>query len=191
MTLRSKLATLGALVTVLALASPAQAATSDTSITLNAGTLDYTTPFSAGNFPNTTLNGLPQVVHAGVNPWTVTDGRGSLLNGWNLTISATQFSTGGGSPHTLPTGSMTLATVPVPSTSVGNVSLPPVPVPLAAALDGGSAQKVATSAVGQGLGQWTFTSLNPAGGDLALVVPASAVAGTYTSTITSTLSTGP
>jgi hypothetical protein len=191
MALRSKLATLGALVAALALASPVQAATSNTSITLGAGTLDYTTPFSTGNFPNTTLNGLPQLVHANVNPWTVTDARGSLLNGWNVTVSASQFATSGGSPNTLPTGSMTLATVPVPSTAVGNVSLPPVPVPLAAAIDGGSAQKIATSAIGQGLGGWTFTPLNAGGGDLALIVPPSAVAGTYTSTITTTLSTGP
>jgi opacity protein-like surface antigen len=191
MTLRSKLAALAATAVALAAAPAAQAATSNTSVTLGAGTLDYTTPFSSGNFPNTTLTGVPQLVHAAVNPWTVTDARGSLLNGWNLTVSASQFSTGGGSPSTLPTGSMTLVSVPVPSTTVGNVSLPPVPVPLAAAIDGGSAQKIATAAVAQGLGQWTFTSLNPAGGDLALTVPPAAVAGTYTSTITTTLSTGP
>ncbi|HMJ95037.1 MAG TPA: WxL domain-containing protein [Thermoleophilaceae bacterium] len=169
----------------------AQAALDDTSISLLAGTLDYTTPFTADNFPATSLTGLPQAVHATVNPWVVTDSRGSLIAGWNMTISATQFTTGGGSPNTLPAGSMTMATTPVPSTTFGNISLPPTPVAAAAALDGGAAQKIATSAIAQGLGRWTFTPVNLLGGDLTLNVPASAAAGTYTSTITTTLATGP
>lgn len=174
-----------------ALPAAAPAATTDTSITLGAGALTYTTPLSAANFPNTTLTGLPQAVHASINPWVVTDARGSLLNGWNVTVSASQFSTGGASPSTLPSGSLTLATPAVPTTTVGNVSVPPVPQPLAAPIDGGSTQKLVSAAVGTGLGQWTFTPLNPAGGDLLLNVPPGAVAGTYTSTITTTLSTGP
>jgi hypothetical protein len=183
--LSALLATLGVL------PSSAAAATTTPSITLDAGTLSYTTPFTAQNFPNTTLTGLPQTVHAPVNAWVVTDARGSLLNGWNVTVSASQFSTGGGSPSTLPTGSLTLATPPVPSTTVGNLSLPPVPVPPAAPIDGGSTQKIVTAALAAGLGQWTFTPLNAAGGDLLLSVPAGAAAGTYTSTITTTLATGP
>jgi hypothetical protein len=167
MSTRSRLTAVAAAVAALVGAPAAQAATDNTSVTLGPGTLDYTTPFSAGDFPNTTLNG------------------------WNVTVSASQFSTGGGSPSTLPTGSMTLATVPVPTTTLGNVSLPPIPVPLTSAIDGGSTQKMATAALAQGLGQWTFTSLNAGGGDLLLTVPPSALAGTYTSTITTTLATGP
>jgi len=180
-----------ATVALLTLTPAAQAALDDTSISLLAGTLDYTTPFTADNFPATSLTGLPQAVHATVNPWVVTDSRGSLIAGWNMTISATQFTTGGGSPNTLPAGSMTMATTPVPSTTFGNISLPPTPVAAAAALDGGAAQKIATSAIAQGLGRWTFTPVNLLGGDLTLNVPASAAAGTYTSTITTTLATGP
>jgi putative surface cell wall-binding protein len=173
----------------LAAAPVAQAATDDTSITLAAGELTYTTPFTAGDFPSTTLTGLAQTKRASVNAWTVTDARGSLLNGWNVTVAASQFTAGGG--KTLPTGSMTLATPPAPTTTFGNLSLPPVPVPLAAPIDGGSTQKMATAAVAQGLGQWTFTSVNAGGGDLALTVPPDAQAGTYTSTITTTLASGP
>jgi hypothetical protein len=180
-----------AAVMLLSLAGAAQAATDSTSINLLGGTLDYTTPVTADDFPATTLTGLPQSVHAPLNPWVVTDGRGSLVSGWNVTVSATQFSTGGGSPVTLPTGSMTLANAPTSATPLGNISLPPLPVPLAGAIDGGAAQKMATAALAQGLGRWTFTPLNLVGGDLTLNIPAGAVAGTYTSTITTTLATGP
>ena len=173
------------------LSADAMAATTSPSITLGAGTLTYTTPFAAANFPNTTLTGVAQTVHAVVDPWVVTDARGSLLNGWNVTISASQFSTGGGSPSTLPTGSLSLATPPVPTTTTGNLSVAPVPVPPPAPIDGGSTQKIVTALIATGLGQWTFSPLNAAGGDLALTVPAAAVAGTYTSTITTTLATGP
>lgn len=100
--LRRRLIPMLATVAALALTPAAHAATDTTSVSLLAGTLDYTTPFTAGNFPATTLTGLPQVVHATVNPWIVTDGRGSPLNGWNVTISATQFSTGGASPTPCP-----------------------------------------------------------------------------------------
>jgi hypothetical protein len=179
------------LVTLGALPGSATAATTTPSITLGAGTLTYTTPFTAQNFPNTTLTGLAQSVHASINTWAVTDARGSLLNGWNVTVAASQFTTGGGSPSTLPTGSMSLATPAVPTTTGGNLSVAPVPVATAAPIDGGSTQKIATAAIATGLGEWIFTPLNVAGGDLLLSVPAGAVAGTYTSTITTTLATGP
>jgi len=99
----------------------------------------------------------------------VTDARGSLLNGWNVTVSASQFSTGGGSPSTLPTGSLTLATPPVPSTTVGNLSLPSGPGPACGA-DRLEARRKRSlpAALAAGLGQWTFTPLNAAGGDLLL-----------------------
>jgi putative surface cell wall-binding protein len=183
--LSALLATLGAL------PASAAAATTTPSITLGPGTLSYTTPLTAQNFPNTTLTGLAQTVHAPLNPWAVTDARGSLLNGWNVTVSASQFSTGGGSPNTLPTGSLSLTTPPVPTTTLGNLSVPPVPVPTAAPIDGGSTQKIVTALLATGLGEWNFTPLNVAAGDLLLIVPAGAVAGTYTSTITTTLATGP
>lgn len=167
----------------------ALAETDNTQITLNGGALSYSTPFSAGNFPTTSLTGLQQVARANVNPWTITDARGSLTAGWNVTVAASQFTDGS---KTLPTGSMSLVNVPTIGTTVGNLSLPPVSVPAALAIDGGgAAQKIATAAIAQGLGQWTLTPLNAAGGDLILTIPPDAQPGTYTSTITTTLATGP
>jgi hypothetical protein len=169
----------------------ASAATDNTQITLAAGALTYTTPFSAENFPNTSLTGVQQTVRASVNPWKVTDARGSLLNGWNVTVAASRFTDTVDNTKQLPAGSLALVNTPTTSTTLGNVSLPPATPAVAAAIDGGTTQKLASAAVAQGLGEWTFTPVNAAGGDLALTVPPTAVAGTYVSTITTTLATGP
>jgi len=173
------------------------AATDDTNITINGGTLNYTTPFSAGDFPATTLSGIPQAKTANVNPWTVTDNRGSGA-GWNVTIAASRFTcstSGTCGTDQFPTSSLTLATVGVPSTDPANLlgpppAIPPVFTPAVSALDsGGAAQKIASAAALplNGSGAWTFTH---AAGGLALVVPASVTPGTYTSTITTTLASG-
>ena len=169
----------------------ASAATDETQVTLSAGDLTYTTPFSAGNFPNTSLTGLQQVVRASVNPWKVTDARGGLLNGWNVTVSASRFTDTADNTKKLPAGSLALVNTPSVATTAGNTSLPPVGVPIAAAIDGGTTQKVATAAVAQGLGEWSFSPQNSGGGDLLLTVPPDAQPGTYVSTITTTLATGP
>lgn len=184
--------------TLALLPSGALAADDDTSITINGGTLDYTTPFTAGDFPATTLTGLPQLKTANISDWTVNDARGSG-DGWNVGISATPFTcTTAGTCGTsaFPDQSLRVATLAVPSTDVGNLSTPP----LVSALSGLTgidttagttfkiAQSGATAGPMLGVGQWTFT--NPAGG-LAVTVPASTAPGTYTSTITTTLSSGP
>ena len=181
-------------IAALALPSSALAATDDTNITINGGVLNYTTPFSAGDFPATTLNGLPQAKTANINDWTVTDNRGSAA-GWNLTISASRFTcstSGTCGTDQFPSSSLTLATVGVPTTDLlNNVAIPPVFVPAVTPLDsGGAAQKIATAAALplNGTGAWTFSH---AAGGLALVVPASTSPGTYTSTITTTLASGP
>lgn len=184
-----KLITLLAALSALALASPAQAATDSTSVTINAGTLDYTTPLTAGDFPSVTLDGTQKVVNADVNPYVVTDSRGGSA-GWNLTIEASQFTTSGSA--TLPQGSLVMALPPVPTKdAVTNpLGLPPTVQATLSAIDGGSAQKVVSAAALPlvGAGAWTFTPLANA---LTLTVPAAATAGTYSSTITTTLSTGP
>lgn len=176
--------------TASALLAPAaaHAATDDTSVSILGGSLAYTTPFAAGDFPATTLTGLVQTKLANVDPFVVTDSRGGSA-GWNLTIAASQFTAGS---NTLPTGSLTMAVPPVPTTSLTNLGVAPVPNAALAAtpIDGGSTQKIASAAavpLGGG-GQWTFT---PLAGALTLNVPPAVAPGTYTSTITTTLSTGP
>lgn len=169
-------------------AGTAQAADDTTSVAIAAGALEYTTPLAADNFPNVTLSGASQTVTANASPYVVTDSRGGAA-GWNLTIAATQFATSGS--DTLPTGSMRMTLPPVPTTTLGNLGIPPVvtATPLGP-IDGAAAQKVASAAAVPlgGAGRWTFTPLAAA---LALTVPPAVTPGTYTSTITTTLATGP
>jgi WxL domain surface cell wall-binding len=174
-------------IAALALPSAATAATDTTSIALAGGTLTYTTPFTANDFPNTTLTGIQQTVTTDVNPYVVTDSRGGSA-GWNLTIAASQFSDGSG--HTLATGSLAMVLPPVPTTTVGNLGITPVVSASLSPIDGGTTQKIASALAVPlgGAGQWTFTPLT---GALVLTVPPSVTPGTYTSTITTTLSTGP
>ena len=184
-----KLVMIAAALGLLALAGPARAAVDPTSITIAGGTLEYTTPLTAGNFPNVTLDGTPKVVTANVNPYVVTDSRGGSA-GWNLTIQASQFTNAGS--DTLPQGSMRMVLPPLPTKDpVANpLGLPPAIQPTLNAIDSGSAQKVVSAAAAPlvGAGAWTFT---PTPAALALTVPGVAPPGTYTSTITTTLSTGP
>lgn len=109
-----------------------------------------------------------------------------------MTFQASQFTGTGTNPPTLPTGSLTLTEPAAMTPSLGNLALPPVMqcVP-SCVLDGGSAVAIAHALVGTGQGTWTATQTNLLGGDLALTIPASATAGTYTSNLTFTLATGP
>lgn len=163
----------------------ALAATDDTSVAITGGILDYTTPLTAGDFPATTLTGLQQVKNANISPYTVTDSRGGAA-GWNLTIAASQFTAGS---DTLPAGSLLMTLPPVPTTTTGNLGITPVPV-VTTAIDNATTQKFVTAAALalSGAGAWTFS---PANGALTLTVPPAVAPGTYTSTITTTLATGP
>jgi hypothetical protein len=186
-----------AFIAALAFPAAALADNTDTHITISGGSLAYSTPFSAADFPATTLNGLPQAKTANISPWVVTDNRGTGA-GWNVTISASAFTCTSGTCGStqFPSGSLSLATVGVPSTDAANLlgpppAIPPVyTAPLTPIDNGGSAQKIVSAAALplNGSGAWTFTH---AAGGLALVVPASTAPGTYTSTITTTLSSGP
>ncbi|HEU4658614.1 MAG TPA: WxL domain-containing protein [Capillimicrobium sp.] len=183
-----RVAAIAAVIASLVAAASASAESDTTSVTITGGSLSYTVPLQADDFPNVQLNGLTQVVKANVDPYSITDARGSGA-GWNLTISASQFSDGSG--HTLPTGSLTLVNlgVPVPEVNLGGL-VPPVPTLPASPIDGGTTQKIISAAALplSGTGQWNFVPLANA---LVLSVPPTATPGTYTSTITTTLSTGP
>lgn len=180
---------------VAALAVPATAtadgspATSASSVTVNPGTLGWLTAPVAGNFTAVTLDGAAQTTYASLNNWGVDDERGTGA-GWNVTAQATQFSTGGDSPLTLPEDSLEM-TVPTSVTSGSGQTAAPAIANGPLTLDGGSPVTVATAAANTGLAEWTFTQGNGNGGDLALSVPAGALAGTYSSTITFTLGTTP
>ena len=119
---------------------------------------------------------------------TVTDATGSG-SGWNLTITSTQFTTGGGSPHTLSTSASSLtgvtnscvggATCTSPTNSIG------YPVAVPAGSTPPAAVKYFNAAANTGQGQFTNTP------SVSVSVPANTYAGSYTSTLTLAAVSGP
>jgi hypothetical protein len=180
---------------IAALAAPASALAGTTSVTINGGTLDFGTAPSVGNFTAVTLDGsLVKTTNASVSNWSVNDATGSLL-GWHVNVAASQFTTGGGTPSTLTTGSMTYAGPNMAAGASQSSLLNPVllalratPVPIDLSSDGSTAVPVVKSLAATGQGLWNFTQ---GASDLTLSVPATTKAGTYTSTVTFTLASGP
>jgi putative surface cell wall-binding protein len=182
-----------ALVTLVVAAAPptlALAATDTTSVTLTGGTLSFTTAPTAANFPATTLTGATQTIATDFDDWRVNDARGTGA-GWNVSFQATQFSDGGS--NTLPAGSLKVKVPAVTAVDPLNLAAPPVAQGLPPwTIDNGAAVKVFSALAGTGAGEWNFDQANIlAAKDLQLTVPASAAAGTYTSTLTFTLASGP
>lgn len=155
-----------------------------TSVVLNAGTLTITTP-TVANFGGITLNGTAQTTNAALGTFSVTDARGSGI-GWNVTVQATQFTMTG---HTLAMNSISM---PAPTVAKADSTSGNVPSIVAGPylIDNASAVKISSAALdasaGNGMGSYTYTP-----GNLTLSVPANAYAGTYTSTVTVSVVTGP
>jgi len=193
MTLKRIMAATAVLAFVAAAPAHAASGSDTTSITLTAGSLDFGTGFAAADFPTTALNGSVQIVSTSVGNWSVNDARGNLL-GWNVKIGATRFTDNNGTPadtaddKTLPLSSLTL-TAPTASAGAGQSALlAPVVQPVTTALDNGSLSvPVAVAAATTGQGLWNFAQ---GANHLTLVIPPTAAAGTYNSTITTTLSSG-
>jgi hypothetical protein len=167
-------------------------------LSLNAGSLTLTSPTSLSW--TATLNGSDQSVvdtTAADETYTVTDATGSGA-GWHVTVSATTFTTAA-PVHTLPnsgtfltTGSITSATFttgPTAACAAGSsCTLPTNSTSYPVAITTATAPTAVTiydTAANSGLGKILIggsTAANPLG--WWVNVPASASAGTYTSTIT-------
>jgi hypothetical protein len=131
------------------------------------GSLTMTAPAAANlgsGAPGTTISGL-------VGPDVVTDNRAALSATWTVTASSTDFTTGAATPtETIPAGDATYA--PGTIFTTGTVTATGTSITLS-----GGAQTVVT---GSGSGNNTAT-WNPT---IAVAVPASAVGGAYTGTLT-------
>jgi hypothetical protein len=174
-----------ALVGAAVLAPQAFAASATVTGTINAGSLGIAT--SATPSFTVTLDGSDKTPTYTV-PSTVTDTTGSG-SGWNLTITSTQFTTGGGSPKTLATNASTVTGVANACTGTGTCTSPtnaityPLGVPAAASAP--AAVKYFNAAAATGAGQFTNTPT------VQVAVPATASIGTYTSTLTLAAVSGP
>ena len=174
-----------ALVASFAIAVGSAGATNVTATaTVNAGTLTLTS--SAAPTVSATLNGTDQTPSY-TAAMTAKDETGSG-SGWNLTITSTQFSTGGATPHTLSTSASTMTGV-TSSCAQGTCTNPtnsvtyPVSVPAGAVAP--TAVKFFNAGATTGMGDFTVSPT------VTVAIPANAYAGTYTSTVTLAVVSGP
>ena len=174
-----------ATVSLAAAAAPQSALGASATVTgsVNAGTLSIAT--SATPSFSVTLDGTDKSGSYTV-PTTVTDATGGGA-GWNLTITSTQFTTGGGSPHTLATNasSVTGVSSSCVTTCVDPTNSITYPVGVPAGSTPPTAVKYFNAAAATGQGKFTNTpSVN-------VSVPASTAVGSYNSTLTLAAITGP
>ncbi len=146
------------------------------------GGANLTAPASV-NFPSVTLNGYDQVSMVSA-PVTVNDQTG-IMAGWNLSATSTPFTSGG---NTLPTSASSIVAV-TPTAGAGICSLPvntvlyPLTVP--AAIVPPTASRVYNALAGTGSGPVDLSL------SMHLAIPSRTRVGTYTSTWTLTLTSGP
>jgi WxL domain surface cell wall-binding len=120
-------------------------------------------------------------------PLTIQDTRGTGA-GWNATITSTQFTTGGGTPSTLAANASTLTgvtSVCASGTCTNPTNAISYPVAVPAAPTAPAAVKFFNAAANTGMGKFTNTPT------ISVFVPQSSIAGTYTSTLTISIVSGP
>jgi WxL domain surface cell wall-binding len=166
----------------LLVSASALAANVTATATITGGTLSLAS--SAAPTFSVTLNGTDQTPSYTM-PMTVNDATGSGT-GWNVTITSTAFTTGtkslanGASTVTGVTSSCAALTT---CTSPTNATGYPLTVPAAASPP--VAVKLFNAAANTGLGNFTLTPT------VQVAIPANTFAGTYTSTITLAVVSGP
>ena len=151
-------------------------------VSCTGGSLSLGTPASLG-FPAVTLNGQDQskTANSVLSPSDMTNS----ASGWNIQGTSTTFTAGA---KTLPTTATRLTSASAVAAS-GNCTLPTssitYPVTLPAAATAPSAVKLYNAAANSGSGPATVTLV------FTLTVPANALSGSYSSTWTFSIASGP
>ena len=170
---------------ILAVPSVALADSGPESITITAGGLTETIG-SIGIGSLTTSSSSQQETYT--LPVTISDLTGSG-SGWNLQITSTQFTTGGGSPATLPTNASVVQSVTTSCVSAGSCTATTnsvsYPLTIPAASVAPTAVKLANAAALSGMGETALSA------SVQLTIPANVLAGVYSSTLTLTIASGP
>jgi hypothetical protein len=157
---------------VLALATPAFAAGTPVTVTINAGGgLGISAPVGPVSLATATASASAQTVTAQLGPVLVTDLRAGIL-GWVATAGSTDFTGAGAIPASAE------AYTPGAPTVVGIATV--TPTSLTAMTAGGGTVQTATAVTGVNTAGW-----NPS---IAVTIPAGAIAGTYSATITHSVS---
>ncbi len=156
-------------------ASPLQNPTTTVTFTVTSGALTINAPLGVALVPGTGDSGLPGTSVAGtMGDTVVTDNRAALLTPWIATVSESPFTTGAGSlAQTISAGAATYDPGTVATT--GDITATGSTVTLS-----GSNQQVVTDAgSGDNTATWDAT--------ITLAIPATAVVGDYTGTLTSSV----
>ncbi|MEU8106936.1 hypothetical protein AB0C18_24770 [Nonomuraea muscovyensis] len=151
-------------------ASPASAVDTTVTFTITAGELAITAPASV-NLASVATGAAS--VSGEIGPITVTDERGTLDGAWTATVTGTDFTTGGATP----------------SETIGNINLTYAPGDATGTTGTGTFTPGAGGIINVPRTAFTGTALtgnnsatwNPT---ITLTLPATAVAGTYTGTVT-------
>lgn len=166
--------------------APSAWADGSPTVVITGGSLTVTSPVPP-NFAGVTLSGSAQTTTATIPTFSATDARGTGV-GWRISVAGTQFceqlsgATCVVAGKTLPVNSLAAA---APTVTAGTGS---GPVPTVSAIAGvdGATSTLASAALTEGMGTYTFgTSL------ATLSLAANTYAKTYVSTITYTIATGP
>jgi len=185
----SKRAVVLGVVASLGFAGTAQAALSDndaTTIVLSAGALSVTSP-AFDDFTGTALTGAIAQHLTDVSDWTVSNPGND--DGWEVTMSASPLvdprTADAGVDDVTMNGAVLSVAAPVPTADdAANTTADPI---VAGGDISTSAFKVADAAATAALGDWTLAQGTD---NLTLDTPASARKGSYTSTITTTITAG-
>lgn len=181
-----------AAVTVMAAAlGPAAMAADDTNVTVSGGSLALTAHPTAPDFTGVTLDGTAKTTTSTLSVFEANDSRGTG-EGWNVTVSGSQFAEYDTATTSYVTGGNTLATnslsMAAPTVAADGTTSP-VPTMTAGpyTVDGGSVL-IASAATDTGMGKYDFSTAG-----LTLSVPADTYASTnaYRSDLTVTVATGP
>jgi hypothetical protein len=172
-------------VSVLALvsASPASAQDVTAPLGVTAGTLGFAATPAAPSVTPVTLDGRNKTTSASL-PLSVGDARGSGA-GWKVQVAATQFTTGGPTPRTLPPAAIAYTSTTAAACAAG---VDCAAASNSAALNGTLSTTPLTvfnAATDSGMGEQLFTP------SFTISLPARTYAGAYNSTWTVTLVTGP
>jgi hypothetical protein len=175
-----------AITSLLLVAAPAGATTA--SETLTAGSLGFATTPGTVTFPATALNGQNKAVNF-QQPLDIADATGSGA-GWNITATSSLFKTTSG--NTLPAGATTVGSAPATpacdtnvTCTVGGNTTVAFPYTLPAASTAPLATKLYNAPANTGMGDQTVSPT------WTLAIPGNAYAGSYTSTWTLSLVSGP
>lgn len=146
----------------------------DTTVTfaVTVGALSMTAPAIA----NLGSGASGTTIAGGIGATTVTDDRALLSAAWTATASSTAFTTGGATPaETVPAGDVGYG--PGALTTTGTITATETPITLS-----GAAAPVVTGTAGVGNNTATWDPT------LSVAVPAAAVGGVYTGTLTQSVS---